>query len=226
MKWFVDPTRFRYPEEYRKQIETVHQSRPDVWDRIMSDPTYTEDEFWENIFTNRTNDLVPISNLLVVPIKITEPVSELKQMLSDSLKVDPDIFNYLRSIRSSGLQLGILSNHSRYWMSIFVNKYGLVPTFDSEMIINSQDVACRKPDPKIYEILINRVNAHISTDITPSQIIFIGISLPIQFNLKTDDKPANVDAAQKMGLKSFVFNRKIHEPSQFATSLATFGINL
>jgi FMN phosphatase YigB (HAD superfamily) len=101
-------------------------------------------------------------------------VQELKEMLSESLKVDNEIFDYLRAIRASGLQLGILSNHSKYWMSTFITKFGLVPTFDAEMIINSQEVAHRKPDPKIYQILIDRVQSHISKDISPNQIVFIG----------------------------------------------------
>lgn len=67
------------------------------------------------------------------------------------------------------------------------DKYDLngISTFS----IISGEVGCSKPDPKIFEILVNELHAE------PSQCIFI------------DDRLRNIQSAAKYGLNPILFNR-------------------
>ena len=64
-------------------------------------------------------------------------------------------------------------------------KFDLFKSFDQ--IIFSCDVGLRKPDPRIYEITLQKLKRDAG------ECVFI------------DDKKRNTDAAEKLGMKSFVF---------------------
>ena len=51
----------------------------------------------------------------------------------------------------------------------------------------------RKPDPRIFEIALQRLG-----DITPSQVVFL------------DDYQANVDAARELGLQAITVGTDLH----------------
>ena len=99
-------------------------------------------------------------------------------------------------------------------MDSFITQHQLTPTFDKKMIINSQEVAVRKPDPKIYEVLIKRIHQNISSEIKSQQILFV------------DDKIENIEAAKNAGINGFVFNRKKQQPDDFVIGLASYGIKI
>src|SRR5689334_17336142 len=123
-------------------------------------------------------------------------------MLLDSLKVNEGVVEIAKKAKAKGLSIGILSNHSVRWMEGFINKFGLLSIYDRNMIVISQEVLARKPSPKIYESLLQRIHQHISPTIKPNEVLFI------------DDKPENVEAAKSFGFHSFAFNNKVQQPQE------------
>lgn len=99
-------------------------------------------------------------------------------------------------------KLGILSNHAKEWSQYMKQKFDLFKSFDQ--IIFSCDVGFRKPDPKIYEIAVEKLKCDAE------ECIFI------------DDKKRNTDAAEKLGIKGIVFE----EPAKFVEDLSKLGVKI
>jgi putative hydrolase of the HAD superfamily len=81
-------------------------------------------------------------------------------------------------------------------------KFDLFKSFDP--LIFSCDVGFRKPDPKIYEIALEKLKCD------PEECIFI------------DDKKRNSDGAEKLGMKGIVFE----EVSKLIEDLSNFGVKI
>jgi HAD superfamily hydrolase (TIGR01509 family) len=116
-------------------------------------------------------------------------------MLRDSFFVYNDVFDVVKDLKEKGYIVGILSNHTVDWMNFIVDKFHLLDVYQKELIITSQEVECEKPQPKIYQILLDRLHQVVSKDINPEEIVFV------------DDKIANVKAAEAMGIRGVHFNR-------------------
>lgn len=98
-------------------------------------------------------------------------------------RVDMELIAYIRALRPRYCT-AVLSNA---WsdMRSLVERWGIVDAFDE--IIISSEVGAAKPDPRIYQIAVERLN------VSPSEAVFI------------DDFPQNVEAARAAGLRSIQF---------------------
>ncbi len=89
----------------------------------------------------------------------------------------------VRSLRQEGYTTGIITNN--------VVEFGdgwraLIPVDDLfDFVVDSSSVGVRKPDPRIFEIALQRLG-----DVAPGQVVFL------------DDYQANVDAARELGLRA------------------------
>lgn len=79
--------------------------------------------------------------------------------------------------------LYVLSNTNLPHYDYFMNQFPVMKRFDR--IMTSFELGHRKPDAEIY------LSAAAQVGLSPSSIVFI------------DDSPANVDAAEKLGFRSF-----------------------
>lgn len=98
----------------------------------------------------------------------------------------------LRSLKMAGYKLYILSNWGKWHFEELQKRNGFrefLQYFDGGIV--SYQVGLKKPDRKIYEILIDKYN------IDPTSAVFY------------DDKPENVQAAKEVGLNAVVFDRSI-----------------
>jgi len=84
------------------------------------------------------------------------------------------------------MQLWCLSNDVSEWSRKLRQRFGLDRYFQRFVI--SGDVGARKPDPAIYQFLLDQAG------IGPSEAIFV------------DDRLRNVKAADAMGITSILFN--------------------
>jgi len=107
----------------------------------------------------------------------------------------PDIlrkFDYtdewLDSLKDKGYKLYILSNFSRKGIEEAASELDYIKKADGAVI--SYTVNMIKPDPGIYECLLNRYH------IVPEEAVFI------------DDNPDNIEAARKFGLNCILFTSK------------------
>lgn len=94
--------------------------------------------------------------------------------------------NYFRSL---GYRLYYLSNYSRELYQKTKKKLEFLDSFDGGIF--SYQVKCIKPDERIYRLLLNRYS------IRPEDAVFY------------DDRPENVEAAVRLGIKGVVFHPDI-----------------
>lgn len=85
-------------------------------------------------------------------------------------------------------KLVLLTNHTKEWMNFLINNregQEVINLFD--IVINSADVSLKKPDRRIYEVAIQRINAK------PEEILFI------------DDRDRNTRIAAKLGINTILY---------------------
>ena len=96
------------------------------------------------------------------------------------------LIDFLRDIKSHGVEIWCLSNDLSEWSEKLKVRFGLKKYFDGFII--SGDVGIRKPDLTIYRILLNRLI------VKASDVIFV------------DDNPKNLDAASAIGFITVLFS--------------------
>ncbi|HEY6131471.1 MAG TPA: HAD family phosphatase [Halioglobus sp.] len=89
----------------------------------------------------------------------------------------------VRALKRDGFQTGIVTNNivefGEGWRA-------LIPVDELfDFVVDSSSVGVRKPDPRIFEIALQRLGG-----IAPGQVVFL------------DDYQANVDAARQLGLQA------------------------
>lgn len=98
----------------------------------------------------------------------------------------------LRSLKMAGYKLYILSNWGKWHFEELQKRNEFrefLQYFDGGIV--SYQVGLKKPDRKIYEVLIDKYN------IDPTSAVFY------------DDKPENIQTAKEVGLNAVVFDRSI-----------------
>jgi 2-haloacid dehalogenase len=91
----------------------------------------------------------------------------------------------LGELRETGIRLVALSNWSSEMFPFARARFGFLDWFED--IVISGDVGVNKPDPRIFEHLVERFR------IDPAASVFI------------DDSPANVEAAVTLGFRGLLF---------------------
>ena len=84
-------------------------------------------------------------------------------------------------------RLYVLSNMSREFID-FLRRFPVYGLFDGEVVSCEEHTV--KPEPRIYEILLERYG------LTPSETLFI------------DDREMNIEAAAALGIHGFVFDHR------------------
>lgn len=96
----------------------------------------------------------------------------------------------IRDLKAAGYRLYVLSNMSREFIA-FLRRFPVYACFDGEVV--SCEEGTVKPEPRIYEILLRRYA------LDPAETLFI------------DDRPANLEAAARFGIRTQLFD--YHDPA-------------
>jgi putative hydrolase of the HAD superfamily len=98
------------------------------------------------------------------------------------------MIEYLRGLRGRGLRLALLTNNVREWEPQWRAK---IPQIDElfEVIVDSGFVGMRKPDPRIYELTLERLG-----DVGAEECLFV------------DDLDVNCEAAAALGMRTVLFH--------------------
>lgn len=101
--------------------------------------------------------------------------------------LDPNVgmIDLIREVRRDGFRTALLTNNVREWEPLWRSMLPVDELF--EEVVDSAFVGCRKPDPRIYELLLDRVG------LAPESCLFI------------DDTEVNCDAAEELGIRSVHF---------------------
>jgi putative hydrolase of the HAD superfamily len=105
----------------------------------------------------------------------------------DALDVNEPMIGVMRDARSRGYRTALLTNNVREWEPHWRAMIPVDEIFD--VIVDSANVGLRKPEPRIYELTVERLNDGIG----PSDCLFV------------DDVEVNVDAAQRLGMHTVHF---------------------
>ncbi len=103
------------------------------------------------------------------------------------LEANEPMVEYMRSLRGRGLRMALLTNNVREWEPHWRAK---IPALDEifEVIVDSGFVGMRKPDPRIYELTLERLG-----DVRAEECVFV------------DDVDVNCDAAAALGMRPVLF---------------------
>lgn len=131
------------------------------------------------------------------------PADWLEQMnkeLLAALKEIPGMVNLVKCLKNQGIQTALLSNVSQSHAEI-KKKLGLYELFNPAIL--SYEVGIRKPDPKAYHLILQKLK------MKPEEVIFI------------DNKAINIATAKSLGMDAIEFQNT----KQLIEALKERGIN-
>ena len=96
--------------------------------------------------------------------------------------------DFVRAARSAGLLTSILTNNAQEFADFWRPMLPLDELFED--VVDSSFVGLRKPDPRIFELALERLG------VASSEAVFI------------DDAPGNVAAASQLGIASVLIGTK------------------
>ncbi|MEU4476018.1 HAD family phosphatase [Micromonospora sp. NPDC023888] len=100
-------------------------------------------------------------------------------------RANKEFLDYLRELRADGFRLALLTNNVREWEQRWRAQIPVDELFS--VVVNSAHEGVRKPDPRIYRILLGRLDARAE------QCLFV------------DDDAANCAAARQLGIRTVQF---------------------
>jgi putative hydrolase of the HAD superfamily len=114
------------------------------------------------------------------------PMEAFAEHFFASLDVNEPMVAWLRHAKDEhGLRLALLTNNVREWEPRWRAMLPVEELFD--VVVDSSRVGLRKPDPRIYELTLER------------------LGLPAEACLFIDDIEHNIDAARALGLQAVWF---------------------
>ena len=120
----------------------------------------------------------------------------------EHLHPNEPMISFMREIRARGLRAAILTNNVREWDTLWRAKVpGLEAVF--ETVVDSAWVGLRKPDPKIYELTLERMGG-----VAPEECVFV------------DDLEINCAAAAEIGMRPVHFRDNAQAMGEIEAALA------
>jgi putative hydrolase of the HAD superfamily len=112
-------------------------------------------------------------------------VHRFREALFAGLDPNPPMIELMRELRGRGLRMAMLTNNVREWEPLWRSMLPVDEIF--EEVVDSGFVGHRKPEPRIYELTIER------------------IGVPAERCLMVDDLEANVRGAEAVGMRAVHF---------------------
>jgi putative hydrolase of the HAD superfamily len=107
-----------------------------------------------------------------------------RNYLDTCLKINPEFIGIAKTL-AQNYSLAILSNDVKEWSNYLSAKFNLGRLF--KIVVVSGEVGYRKPDKRIYNILLDKIRS------PPSNCVFV------------DDRSKNLRPASEMGIKTIKF---------------------
>jgi len=146
-----------------------------VYDELISflgTGSISEREFWKRFIAKvNTKKQLPKESLYL-------------REYAKQVKINNEVLDILRRLKSQGYQLTALSNSFRPHTS-FNKRCGFYDVFD--LVILSDEVGLIKPDPQIYKLTLKKLK------ISPEEAVFI------------DDCMVHIKTAQNLGMYTILF---------------------
>jgi putative hydrolase of the HAD superfamily len=120
-----------------------------------------------------------------------------------TLEPNERMIDYMRELRSRGYRMAICTNNVREWERLWRAKLPVDEIFD--VVVDSAFVGTRKPEPRIYEITLERLD------------------VPAESAILIDDIELNCRAAEELGLRAVWFRSTEQAIEQIEAALAGDG---
>jgi putative hydrolase of the HAD superfamily len=135
------------------------------------------------------------------PVVDHEPhLHRFRELFIGGLKANPEMIDLMRELKGRGLRMAMLTNNVREWEETWRAMLPVDEIF--ETVVDSAFVGCRKPEPRIYEITLER------------------LGLPAEACLFIDDILVNCEGAQALGLNAVHFRDNEQAIAEIRATLA------
>lgn len=108
-----------------------------------------------------------------------------REVFIGALDPNEPMIELMRELKASGLRMAMLTNNVREWEPLWRAMLPVDEIF--EEVVDSAFVACRKPEPQIYELTLER------------------IGMPAEACLFVDDLEVNCEGAREAGMSAVHF---------------------
>lgn len=120
-----------------------------------------------------------------------------------ALHPNEQLFAFMRTLHGRGYRMAILTNNVREWEPLWRAMLPIDEIF--ELVVDSAFVGLRKPDPAIYELLLQRLD------------------VPAEATLFLDDLEVNCDAARELGMGAVHFRETAQAIAEIEARLGGAG---
>src|SRR5215211_6429715 len=124
-----------------------------------------------------------------------------REIYFEALHPNPPMIDLMREAKAGGHRMGLLTNNVREWEPLWRAMLPVDEIF--EVVVDSGFVGCRKPDPEIYDLTLERMGG---TD--PGECLFI------------DDTDVNCKAAEQLGMSTVHYRRNDQAIGEIREALA------
>jgi putative hydrolase of the HAD superfamily len=114
-----------------------------------------------------------------------------------------ELFAFMRGLHGRGYRMAILTNNVREWEPLWRSMLPVDEIF--ELVVDSGFEGVRKPDPRIYEVTLER------------------LGVPAGATLFVDDLEVNCDAARALGMQAVWFRSNAQAIAEIEQALAAPG---
>jgi putative hydrolase of the HAD superfamily len=169
-----------YQDQSGVTVEELGRAMAEAQDRYGEQPLFQLErgEISEEEFGGRLAETLPGDFDL----------RHLREIYFEQLQPNAEMIDYMRELRGRGLRMALCTNNVREWEPLWRAK---LPELDEifEVVVDSAFVGVRKPEPRIYELTLER----------------LGDGLRFADCLLIDDIQLNCDAATALGMKAVRF---------------------
>jgi putative hydrolase of the HAD superfamily len=112
-------------------------------------------------------------------------LARLRRLYFDRIEPNPPMIGYMSDLRGRGLRMALLTNNVREWEPLWRAK---LPELEEifELVVDSAFVGMRKPEPRIYELTLERLGDGLRAE----ECVFV------------DDFEVNCEGARALGMKA------------------------
>jgi putative hydrolase of the HAD superfamily len=135
------------------------------------------------------------------PLLDHEPhLHRFRELFIGSLEANAEMIELMRQLQAEGKRMAMLTNNVREWEPLWRAMLPVDEIF--ETVVDSAFVGCRKPEPRIYELTVER------------------LGLPAEACLFIDDMLVNCEGARAMGMGAVHFQDNEQAIAEIRAALA------
>jgi putative hydrolase of the HAD superfamily len=124
-----------------------------------------------------------------------------KEIYFEALHPNPEMIDLMRELKAAGYRMAMLTNNVREWEPLWRSMLPVDEIF--ETVVDSGFVGCRKPESKIYQLTLERLD------------------LPAESCLFVDDVEVNCEGARKAGMSAVHFRDNAQAIGEIRATLNT-----